>query len=277
MRWLIASPLGALVGFALGAVGGGGSVLAVPLLVFGAGMNPRVATTGSLVVVGVTALGGALAHARTGRVHLRAALVLSAAAALWSVAGSWLNRSVHPDVILLAFGLLTLPVASAMWKRGQRARTRVPVPAGARGPSADPAASSPVTARGPAGTAPTRVLSIVVAGGAVGLLTGFLGVGGGFVVVPALVFALRLPMADAVGTSLVVIAANTGIALLARLPAGAEIPWLVVLAFSGAGVLGALAGNRVAGRARPGSLERGFAVTVLVMGALTALRAAGSL
>ncbi|MFZ5850410.1 MAG: TSUP family transporter, partial [Actinomycetota bacterium] len=117
-----------------------------------------------------------------------------------------------------------------------------------------------------------RVLKVLVTATAVGLLTGFFGVGGGFVVVPALVLALGFPMPVAVGTSLVVIAVNSATALAARLGHGVGLDWLVLGVLTGAAVLGSLGGSRLAGRVRPEVLTRAFVVVLLLLAGYTAAR-----
>ena len=187
MRALLASPLGFLIGLSLGALGGGGSILAVPALVYAAGQDPKAATTTSLVLVTVTALIGIIPHWRAGRVRLGAGAVFGLAGVGGSLLGSAWNEAVDPDVLLLAFSALMLVAAYAMWRRLNNPGTAA---AAASNDAAD-VRFDPVTA-----------VKVVVAGSFIGLLTGFFGVGGGFVIVPALVLALGFTMPEAVGTSL---------------------------------------------------------------------------
>ncbi|MEI2705333.1 MAG: sulfite exporter TauE/SafE family protein [Ilumatobacteraceae bacterium] len=175
MRALLASPLGFLIGVSLGALGGGGSILAVPALVYAAGQSPKQATTTSLVLVTITALTGIVPHWRAGRVRLVAGMVFGAAGVGGSLLGSSWNKSADPNVLLLAFSGVMLVAASAMWRRSAR--------------SAEPAAGQRPTV-----VSASTVIKVVVAGTGVGLLTGFFGVGGGFVIVPALVLALGFDM-----------------------------------------------------------------------------------
>jgi uncharacterized protein len=245
---LVAVALGLAIGLVLGALGGGGSVLTVPALVFLLGMSATAATTASLVIVGVTSVVAAVGHARHGRVRWRQGLLLAAVGVPASVGASRLNRLVDEDVLLLAFAVVMVVAAVGML-----------VQAG------DAAAPPPPDSGGP-------WLATLLVGLTVGGLTGFLGVGGGFVVVPALVLVLRVPLATAVGTSLVVIAVNAAVALLARI--GAPAPeWDVVLPFTAAAVAAALAGGRVAGRVRGESLSRAFAVLLLGLAAYVGAQA----
>jgi uncharacterized protein len=114
---LLALPFGLAMGLSLGLVGGGGSILAVPVLVYVLGEGVREATTASLLIVGMTALGGALDHARAGRVRFRTAVAFGSSGALGSLAGTLLNRVASPRAILFLFGLLLLAAAGAMLRR----------------------------------------------------------------------------------------------------------------------------------------------------------------
>jgi uncharacterized protein len=214
---LLALPFGLAIGLLLGLVGGGGSVLAVPVLVYLLGEPVKDATTASLLVVGTAALVGAADHARIGRVELRTGLTFGAAGAAGAIAGTALNRIVGGRVILLAFAALLLVAAVAMLKRAPESPTRDRKPSFVR---------------------------VAPVGFGTGVLTGFFGVGGGFVIVPALVLLLGLPLTLAVGTSLLVIALTSASALAAHLASGG-IDWLIATTFTGAAIAGALTGRRV--------------------------------
>jgi uncharacterized membrane protein YfcA len=231
---LLAIPFGVAIGLALGLVGAGGSLLTVPILVFVLGQSARQATTATLVIVGITAVAGAIEHARHGAVRWRVAATFGAAAAAGAVGGTALNRLVNEDALLAAFGVLMLAAAYAL------ARGR-------------PSTAPPVERRiGP---------GLLLAGLAVGVLTGFFGVGGGFVVVPVLVLLVGLRIDAAVGTSLVVVALACAAALAGHL-ATESLDWTLVGVFTGAAVAGALVGARLSGRIPPVVLARGFAVLV---------------
>jgi uncharacterized membrane protein YfcA len=238
---LLALPFGVAIGLSLGLVGGGGSILAVPVLVYVLGEPVKAATTESLLIVGATALLGALDHARAGRVRWRIALAFGGAGAVGSLAGTALNRLVGSRALLLAFAVLLLAAAVAMVRgRGEPRRPE----RSARGRH--------------------LWLRIAPAGLATGVLTGFFGVGGGFVVVPALTLLLALPLRAAVGTSLAVIAITSAAALAAHLSSG-SIDWTVAGAFTAAAVAGALVGSRLGGRVRVHRLAQGFAALVVVL------------
>lgn len=270
-RALLASPFGFLIGVSLGALGGGGSILAVPVLVFVAGQSPADATTTSLLVVGATSVVGAARHWRHGRVRVGPGLLFGALGIAGSLAGSALNRRLDGDVLLLAFAGLIL-VASWRIVAGCPSCTRVGERAALR--SETPAAGGGVTvdARRRAGT---RLLELVAAGSLVGFLTGLFGVGGGFVIVPALALVLQYSMPQAIGTSLVVIAVNTAMALAARL--GGSIDWSTTLLFTAAAIAGVSSGTRIADRIAPQTMQRSFAALLVAVALYTGGRAAAGI
>ena len=230
---VVAAPVafGIIIGLMLGLVGGGGSILTVPILVYVLGLTPHEATATSLVIVGATAVAGLAPHMQAGRVQWRTAILFGAAGILGTFGGAWANRRVSGPMILLLFGILMLVVAARM----------------VRG-----ASSNAETATEP------RLWVIPVAGLTVGLLTGFFGVGGGFVIVPALVLWLGLPMRVAVGTSLVIIAINSLAGAIAHRDDGA-FNWMVALFFVVGGLVGGQFGARAAGRVNEDMLRRSFA------------------
>mgnify|MGYP001811919730 FL=1 len=265
MRGLLASPLGLLIGISLGALGGGGSILAVPALVYAAGQGPKAATTTSLVLVTITALIGIIPHWRAGRVRFTAGALFGLAGVGGSLLGSYWNEAVDPDVLLLAFSILMLVAAYAMWRRlPRRPSTETPRAVGAAA-NADTA---------PPDTSALRldlvtITKVLVAGSFVGVLTGFFGVGGGFVIVPALVLALGFTMPEAVGTSLLVIAVNSTVALTTRLPGG-TIEWVIVIQFTIASLIGVFIGSRLASTRDPSFLQKWFVVLLVAVALYTA-------
>lgn len=204
---------GVVIGVSLGALGGGGSILTVPVLVYALNQQPQPATTASLIIVGITSITAAIGHARAGRVQWHAAAIFGVLGVAASLGGSMLNRVVNPQALLLAFAALMLIAAVALF-----ARTRNPAPDDT-GPSRPAPKNSAHNTR--------AKMRIVITAIIVGFLTGFLGVGGGFLIVPALVFA----MPTAVGTSLVVISITSLGAFTERLGHG-TIPWAVVVPFT---------------------------------------------
>ena len=174
-RALLASPLGFLIGLSLGALGGGGSILAVPVLVYVAGQSTSAATATSLVLVGLTALVGIVPHWREGHMQARAGLVFGFVGVGGALVGSALNRRLHDDVLLLAFSGLMVVAGARMWTTSRSGSTRV-----ARSVGAAVATDVAAGVAAPVGVA--MVTRVVVAGSVVGFLTGLFGVGGGFVI-----------------------------------------------------------------------------------------------
>jgi uncharacterized protein len=265
LRGLLASPLGFLIGVSLGALGGGGSILAVPVLVYAAGQTTRNATTTSLLLVGAAALVGMGAHYRAGRVKVGTGIAFGVAGIGGSLAGTALNRHIDPNVLLLAFSGL---VVVAAWRMvvGCPTCTRVGEERALAAASSGTAVA--VRRRLDAGTA----AKVLVVGTAIGFLTGFFGVGGGFVIVPALTLVLGLSMPEAIGTSLLVIAINSAVSLGGRI-ATSSIEWSVAIPFTVAAIAGVLYGNRIAGRLDPKRSLRWFAALLLAVAVYTALRA----
>ena len=263
----VAVPVGLLIGLSLGALGGGGSILTVPALVYLLGQDARAATTGSLLVVGVTALAGVLAHHRHGRVRLGQGLAFGVLGIAGSWAGSRLSASVPSAVLLAAFSVLMLVVAAVMVVRRRRSRS------GLHAGEEDASDGLPVLTFSPrfACDCP-RAVKVVVTATLVGLLTGFFGVGGGFAVVPALVLALGFTMPVAVGTSLLVIVVNSATALAARLGHGVHLDWPLLAAFTAAAIVGSLLGGRVATRVSPQRLATAFTVLLVLVALYTAAR-----
>jgi uncharacterized membrane protein YfcA len=270
VTFVLALVAGALIGLSLGALGGGGSILAVPVLVYALGQSPAQATTGSLVVVGVTSLLGALAAYRAGNVLLARGAAFGAVAIGGAVAGARASAAVPEAVLLGSFAVLMLVVGTLLAFRQWRGRRPTPDSTPRRRPAFD----DPIITFSPSFACQCpRALKVVVAATVVGLLTGFLGVGGGFLVVPALLLALGLPMGYAAGTSLVVITLTSGTALLARAGSGVSPDWELVIALGAAASAAALIGARIAGRADTRRLSAAFTGLVLVVAAYTAAQA----
>jgi uncharacterized membrane protein YfcA len=269
VRILLASPLGFLIGIALGAVGGGGSILAVPALVYAAGVPPKQATSASLVIVGATALAGLPQQLRAHRVRVGAGLVFAATGVAGSFAGTAVNRGIDPNVLLLAFSGLMVVAATAMFRRQRRASLPVEV-------TSVGAPAAPNTVRGHVRLQAGSVAKVIAAGTVVGFLTGLFGVGGGFVIVPALVLALGFSMPVAAGTSLLVIACNSMVALAQRLH-GQALPWNAILAFGIAAIPGVIVGSRLSRTVEPERLARWFVVLLVGVATYTAVRSSVAL
>lgn len=254
MTMLLLGALLALVaGVSLGLLGGGGSILTVPILVYVLGVAPRDAIATSLVVVGLTSLTGALSHARQGRVEWRGGLLFGAAGMAGAAAGGRLGQLVAPALLLVVFAGLVLATALAML------RPR-PLPV--------PSTEAPAERR----------LSIVLRNGfGVGLLTGLVGAGGGFLVVPALLLFGKLSMPRAVATSLLVITLNSAAGLVSTTLAGAHVDGALAAGMSAASIAGSLVGTRLGRGLSPEGLRRGFALFIVALGLFILVRESATL
>ena len=242
----IVAVLGLLIGTLLGLLGAGGSILAVPALVYGAGLPLSVAVPTGLLVVGVTAASAGVTRARAGQVAWRVGGVVAAAGIPATFAGAVVNRALDERLVLAGFALVMLLAGVQMLRKRETTGGDCALPGGR------------VHWRG-------CLPKALGAGALVGFLTGLFGVGGGFLLVPALVLLLGLPMELAVGTSLVVIAVNSAAGFAAH--AGhADLDWTVAAVFTGAAVSGSVIASRVAGRLPMARLRRWFAYLVLAVG-----------
>ncbi len=281
MTLVIAVVAGVLIGLSLGALGGGGSVLAVPVLVYALGQTAAQATTGSLVVVGVTSLVGAVTAWRAGNVLLGRGVAFGAVAIGGAALGARLSGLVPEPVLLAAFAALLVVVAGVMAVR----QVRVYRTAGTRAPSGQtrsgrrrPQLDDPIISFSPTFACQCpRALKVLVTATVVGLLTGFLGVGGGFLVVPALVLALALPMDYAAGTSLVVITITSTAALAVRAGTGTHPSWGLVALLTGAAVIGGYLGARAVTRVDTSRLQIAFTALLLMVAGYTAWQAVPAL
>ena len=268
----VAAVAGLLIGLSLGALGGGGSVLAVPVLVYALGQTATQATTGSLVVVGITSLVGAVTAHRAGNVLLGRGVAFGAVAIGGAAAGAKASGLVPEPVLLSAFAVLLLVVAGVMAARQIRSHRARGTDAGRVSRAA--ALDDPIISFSPTFACQCpRALKVLVTATVVGLLTGFLGVGGGFLVVPALVLALGLPMAYAAGTSLIVITITSAAALTVRAGTGTHPDWGLVALLTVAAVIGGWLGARAAARVDTRSLQAAFTVLLLLVAGYTAWQA----
>lgn len=270
MLW-IAVPLGLLTGAVMGALGGGGAILTIPVLIYIVGMPPHDATTASLVIIGVSAASTAIGHVRGGTARVLDALVLAAVGAVGTYAGSLASAAVAAPVLVVLLASLLAVVGALMLRQSSAAVENASVE-NADVENADieqDESGRPRTTDGEraGGTVVARFGPVVAVGIGVGLLTGFFGVGGGFAIVPALTLVLGYPMRPAIGTSLVVIALNSATALGARMIQGVSLDWSVVGLFTLGAIAGGLIGGRVGRRASPLALSRGFAVLLFLVAA----------
>ncbi len=257
---------GLVVGFSLGLTGGGGSIFAVPLLVYGLAMPAHEAVGVSLAAVGATALGGTIVRLRRREVELKAALLFGTAGIVGAPLGSVLGAKLPAGLLLGGFALLMLLVAARLWRQAVRrpAETKV-VRAG--DDVLDPAADSgPACRVNPTGglTLTSRcALVLAFSGVLTGLLSGLFGVGGGFLIVPALVLAASLPMQRAVATSLLVIAIVSAAGVASHLLAERPLALAVTAWFVLGGLVGMGLGSRLSRRLAGPQLQKLFA-TIMV-------------
>lgn len=233
---LIILVLGTLIGLALGALGGGGSILTVPILVYLLHLETHVAVATSLVIVGINALVGILLHYQARHVRLKESLLFGIYGIIASYCGARISLLLPSAILLVLFGLLMLVIALAIVRPKEHAQFA------------------------------HRSWWMTLLGGlGVGLLTGFLGVGGGFLIVPALVLFLGMNMPDAVGSSLVVITLNSVAGVFGHLN-GRPLPWALIGLFALAGLIGLLIGTRLTNILPPKRLRQIFASFVLILG-----------
>ncbi|MGW5346177.1 sulfite exporter TauE/SafE family protein [Streptomyces sp. NPDC004050] len=237
---VLALAAGAVIGLALGALGGGGSVLAVPALIYLLGFTPAAATTASLIIVTATSATALYAHATSGNVRWKTGVLFAAAGIAPAIAAATLATRLPEAVLTAAFAAIAALAALRMLKPPH--------------PEQQPRPIRPARAAG--------------AGAGLGAVTGLLGVGGGFLAVPALVGVLGLRMRAAVGTSLLVITVNSLAALAARAGTSTPLDWTVIAPFTGAAILGAWDGKRLASKISGPTLQRIFAIALLTVAAL---------
>ncbi|MDP1891962.1 MAG: sulfite exporter TauE/SafE family protein [Gemmatimonadaceae bacterium] len=231
----------ALIGLALGTLGGGGSILTVPVLVYVLGFDPKLAIAMSLPVVGAAALVGVLSHWRAGNVQLQTAAIFGSVAMVGSYAGARASVWFSARAQLLILGTVMVVAALSMLRNATQ----------------DERAES----------APAHTALLLAVGLGVGILTGLIGIGGGFLIVPALVVLGRVPMKAAVGTSLLVIALNSTSGYLGH--AGREVvPWGFVVRFTSVAIVGILAGTALVHHIPSRQLKRAFAFLLIVIGVL---------
>jgi uncharacterized protein len=262
--------LGLVIGLVIGGLGGGGGALTVPALVYLLGLTAQDATTSSVLIVGISSLAGVATRIRDRSVHWRTGLAFAAVGVPVAWLGSVLNHRVGEPVVLVTFAAVTVLAAVAMLVESRPGEGDTGgCDAAPRDPESRPGGTGGTVLVARPAVGRHRVLvrvGIVVGGGAaVGFLTGFLGVGGGFLVVPVLVIALRMPLAAAAGTSLLIMVLNAASALVSRF-GDLSVDWAVVVPFTLASVVGTLLGRRVAGRLSGATLTRLFAVLLLLIG-----------
>lgn len=248
---LLAMLLGAVIGLLMGALGGGGAILAVPALVFIFGFEPQDATLGSLVVMVAGTVSGIVNHAKMGSVDLSKGVLFGVLGIAGTYVGRYLAGGVNGNALMLTFAALLVVVASLMIKNAAT---------GSQAVSGD---------RGTGGL--MGVIKIILAALLVGVLVGFFGVGGGFMIVPTLTLLMGLSMRHAVGTSLVVIFINSVAGLGAGFAQLNQLDWGVLSAMAGSAVLAALIGTRIGARLPQKMLKLAFATLLYLVATYTAI------
>ena len=235
---LIGFLLAALVGLSLGLLGGGGSILTVPILVYLLGFDPKTAIAMSLPIVGLASLVGVVSHWRAGNVWLRPALLFGLTAIAGAFAGARLAGLLSGAVQLVFLAVIMLAAALAMYRGGMTGIT--------------PGRSEP------------RLGLLLPAAAGVGLVTGLVGIGGGFLIVPSLVLFTGMPMRPAVGTSLLVIAMNAASGFAGYL-GSVKVPWDFLLAFAAVAGIGVAAGSALVRYVPQARLKRVFALFLVAV------------
>jgi len=242
--------LAVAIGLSLSMMGGGGSVLTVPIFVYVMHFDPKQAIAMSLPVVGATSLAGAIGHWREGNLHLRSAAIFGALAMVGAFLGARLASVMSGILQLALLGVVMICSAALMLRPPRLASSGAPAP----GDTID----APARKR--------RWLLASLVGLSVGVLTGIVGIGGGFLFVPALVLFARLPMKMAIGTSLLVITLNT-LAGTFGYRGQVDVPWRVVLLFIVFAIAGIVVGTRLTRRVSQQGLRRAFAYFLFAMAA----------
>lgn len=251
---LLAVPFGLAIGGAVGMLGGGGSVLAVPVLVYILGQDVESATTISLVVVTAAAVAGGYGHARDRRVCWRHAAAFTAAALPGVVAGTALGNVTSGGALIAGFAVVMLAAAAATWRKAGTGESDDDAP-GHRCPA-------------------LRLGRDLGAGIGVGFLTGFFGVGGGFIIVPTLAVALAFSMRSAIGTSLAIITTTSILGVFVHLGAGRTLDADLTIVMALACVAGALGGARLSREVPQRTLGRAFAGLVVAVAGYLLISAA---
>ncbi len=252
---MILALIGALiVGLTLGLLGSGGAILTTPILVFLLEHPEKQAIAESLIIVGVIALWGAFTSYRSGKIDLRAAIPFAIASIPGAFLGASLGRLAPGTLQLVVLALLMLAASGLMLRPPKLTN------------STDNES-----------TRPRHPLTMLTVGACVGLLTGFTGIGGGFMFVPALVIAARLPMKLATGTSLALITLNCASGIVPYLTKDTPIDWQTVALFGALGIVGATIGRHLSTKINQRTLRKIFGVFVLILGGYILMRKAPAL
>ena len=233
--------LAILVGFSLGLLGGGGSILTVPILVYIVGQDPKIAVPLSLAIVGATSLFGVYRNIKKHQVDFKIALVFGAISVLGTFLGTIISKKLTGEVQLVIFAVIMLFASFSMIKGRKESEQKA--------------------------EHKTNFLLVLIQGFIVGIITGIVGVGGGFLIVPALVLLANLPMRKAVGTSLLLIAINSFFGFGSYILAGnIEIPWNFLITFTLLSIVGVIIGSMMADKVPQKTLKKIFGIFLIFMG-----------
>lgn len=264
--WVLGIIFGVLVGLSLGLTGGGGALFTVPLLVYGLGSDPREAVGVSLAAVGATSAIGLVGRLRTRQVELRPGLIFAVAGMLSAPAGSWLAKQLPDSVLLLLFALLMLVIAVRIWRTVQPVQSLTNSELEVLGPACrrDSAGELRLNSR--------CAILLSAVGVSTGVLSGLFGVGGGFIIVPALIVFSGMPIQRAVSTSLLIMTLVSISGVTSHLLSGHRIDFELTLLFVTGGVAGMFLGTAVGKRLTGPALQKGFAVAILAVSLFVIIR-----
>lgn len=254
--WILGHLLALGIGISLGLLGGGGSILAVPILIYVMGLSPREAIAASLFIVGTVSLLGLIPHAKAGNVSLKLALTFAPAAMVGAYAGAKLAElpAITEAIQVVAFGVVMFLASILMIRKGQRQPEAV-----------EPALSPPKS------PSFAKIFMIPLEGLLVGIITGFVGVGGGFAIIPALVLLGGTPMKEAIGTSLLIIAFKSATAFLGYMDQ-VSLDWGLMISFTLAASVGTYAGAILSHRLDASHLQKAFGYFVLAVSIFVLIR-----
>ncbi|QDT51597.1 Sulfite exporter TauE/SafE [Symmachiella dynata] len=261
---------GLVIGLALGLTGGGGSIFAVPLLVYAMSVPPHEAVGISLAAVGATAAWGVIQHLRGGQVEFRTGLLFAVTGMLGAPLGTWLNSLMPEKLLMLLFAGLMLAIALRMWRRSTASNTAsettaCPADATVELPNE---ATCRRDAQGKLQLTSRCAVLLIALGFATGILSGLFGVGGGFVIVPALVLFSGMPIHRAVATSLLVIALISASGIASNLIADRPLDFHIAALFAGGGIVGLSMGTQLGRRISGAALQKGFSMAVVAVAVL---------
>ena len=273
MTTLFVLVIGALlIGLTLGLLGSGGSVLTVPVLVYLAGNSAKISIAESMAIVGLIGIVSSIPYARTNQIDWRSVIYFGIPGMLGTLIGAWLGGYSNDALQLTVFGMVLLLAAAFMIRKAFFGRERINRTGSIACDTCPPNIRRRFTG--------LETFKITVEGLAVGILTGFVGVGGGFLIVPALIVFGKLPVRLAIGTSLVitVLKSFTGFAKYQHylIEHSMTVDWETIAVFSLLGIIGGLAGHRLNSRLNQRVLQQVFAVFLIVVGGFILIREGGS-